>query len=677
MHSPVVNAGTMLQAISIPYTIEDNNIESISLSLSKQSFGPASTITNIPTTPSGFTLTPGNYEGTITVNSPSYENSDTPLYYILDISVTVNTSTITELRVNSVEAGYSVALPVDLNLATVTVINTPRTVVNKFQEAVSVKDYGAVGDGVTNDWQAFKTATEAIRTTNASGLYVPRGTYMCTATNNGTISIDDITLYGDGKGISIVKLNAATTAYYAAFTVLNNATVRDLTLQVIPAAGAVANTNVVLFYVNSGAGTSNFTLERCELDGTMVQSGVTVSHSAYALSFGNGTGTGYFIDGCDIHGFNFVFLNTNAATGTVTNFRVTNNHFHDNFARDCVFNTPNGTQADILISGNTFDTNRGYLLTPPATSGAISLASAKRVRIIGNSIDGVYLFNAIHLEEDVEDFVIDSNIIRVDGWGITSQANNVHTSGTYTVPHQGVISNNVVEFLPTGFAVGAHSGITIVFDDNFSSNSSGKRIVISNNVVNGAFTYGYRIAAYDTDAILISNNIARGCDNGFATIINCFNLSNNLSDECGVGVAFQVTSGGLDTHRWNNCTANVSTTAGQVVTINGGIFTMPLFNINASENKQFPLLPLGANDRLNVQASINCYRLDSIATRYYTIVWDGTTFTATSLAITSSGALVPSFIRSGDFLVLSIFSASTLTNVTLRTSLTGFYAIRT
>ena len=85
-----------------------------------------------------------------------------------------------------------------------------RPINQKLAESVSVKDFGAIGDGTADDTTAIQAAINACITSGAS-LYFPAGTYNYTSSS--TFNIDLLTpyhefkMYGDGN-TSIIKLNA-------------------------------------------------------------------------------------------------------------------------------------------------------------------------------------------------------------------------------------------------------------------------------------------------------------------------------------------------------------------------------------------------------------------------------------------------------------------------------------
>lgn len=107
---------------------------------------------------------------------------------------------------------------------------TGRTVNTKLQEIISVKDFGATGDGVTDDTAAIIAAMDAFKGSSipdpGSGvpnrgpaIYFPRGTYLVT----GTIPIySGAKLYGDGVSTVIQADASLTTTIFRLTNTVNN-----------------------------------------------------------------------------------------------------------------------------------------------------------------------------------------------------------------------------------------------------------------------------------------------------------------------------------------------------------------------------------------------------------------------------------------------------------------------
>ena len=75
---------------------------------------------------------------------------------------------------------------------------TARTVDSKLEDFVSVKDFGATGDGSTNDATAFNNALATEK-----GIYIPAGTYRIDSTL--TVTNKNVTIIGAGERLSILK----------------------------------------------------------------------------------------------------------------------------------------------------------------------------------------------------------------------------------------------------------------------------------------------------------------------------------------------------------------------------------------------------------------------------------------------------------------------------------------
>jgi hypothetical protein len=80
---------------------------------------------------------------------------------------------------------------------------TQRTALDKLRDVVSVKDFGAVGDGVANDRLAIQAALDAVGSAGGGSLYFPSGTYFIDnapgPANGLLVRHSNMTLFGDGE----------------------------------------------------------------------------------------------------------------------------------------------------------------------------------------------------------------------------------------------------------------------------------------------------------------------------------------------------------------------------------------------------------------------------------------------------------------------------------------------
>jgi hypothetical protein len=171
-----------------------------------------------------------------------------------------------------------------------------QTVETKLRQYVSVKDFGAVGDGVTNDLAAFVAAVAA-----SNAVYVPPGTYLC---NGGFNLKSNFKLYGDGSG-SIIKWGANFSVIL--INNMSNVTVEDLLID-----GGGQTTNIYTG-VRGGAGVE---IERS----TNIKINRVIAQNMGIVNQADPFGVPPTYDGL-YSGFGFI---VSARTGPVSNVRITN-----------------------------------------------------------------------------------------------------------------------------------------------------------------------------------------------------------------------------------------------------------------------------------------------------------------------------------------------------------------
>ena len=86
-----------------------------------------------------------------------------------------------------------------------------RSVTDKLKDVLSVKDFGAIGDGVVNDTVAVQAALNFAAANNRS-LFFPKGTYIATGLTFTATYLAHLTIFGEGSGNTFIKAPAGSSS---------------------------------------------------------------------------------------------------------------------------------------------------------------------------------------------------------------------------------------------------------------------------------------------------------------------------------------------------------------------------------------------------------------------------------------------------------------------------------
>jgi len=356
----------------------------------------------------------------------------------------------------------------------------------KLSETVSVRDFGAVGDGVTDDTAAIQAAIDAVDLTGGGAVYVPNGIYIISNSFNVP---SNVLIYGDGDA-SIIR--CASTMLAPTYNPTNIA----------------AGFRVFLLY-----NVSNIRITNLRIDSSLVYQpqGSTPStwraRDVYAYGVSDVS-----VDNCS-------FLSSGAAT-VFTNsskYRVVNN--------DIVCQSVNGIpnhdgiidqwwgSHDFVISGNRIDgqVTMGYyaiLLTATNTDGSAGTPMYNAVisdNVVQNCKVGIWVMGrsgrcySVSVADNILSNISTFNGISVsnsDGISVVGNTTyNTFRSGVAVFSEAGftsgctgvVVSGNTISNAGTGNTTGPNierSGIAVSSTAMNSSNS-----VVGNTIIGTTHTY--------------------------------------------------------------------------------------------------------------------------------------------------------------------------------------------
>jgi parallel beta-helix repeat protein len=382
------------------------------------------------------------------------------------------------------------------------------TVTAKLSEILSVKDFGAKGDGTTDDSLAFTTACSV----SNRNIYVPPGTYYLAS--QLVISTSNIKLYGPGTllgnnvGISNDAMIKVTGSYV---------TIKDITI----------NQN----NITSGRSIYVFGAAYCTIDGVTSyncqNAFVEMKNACYYTTVKNcymassGSSGGYGVISSDAGNYVFIKNNVMVFTGSVRGDGIELNH-----------PTVPGYYAE--ITGNYIS---GAVGVSVAAGIGIGVAGFSNCIITNNTVlncEG----DGIHIEDGSDNCVISNNVI-----ANVNTVSNINGSGAIVAvaSNYANITNNIINSAVYGHGVYI-SGI------NGSPGTPSTGCKIQNNQINFAGKCGAYVNA--TNNFNVSNNIIIGANklvnsniysisvakfSGTTTSLNGI-ISNNTLEDAGTAV---------------------------------------------------------------------------------------------------------------------------------------------
>lgn len=281
-----------------------------------------------------------------------------------------------------------------------------RSLQNKFDEQISARDFGAVGDGITDDTAALQRALDEIwieaqnptSTSVRRVLHIPAGTYML---GSALVIPPYATIIGDGPENTVIKQGAIDTLMLIGVDYMNP---RDINITDLQLKHEQDNNIAIL------DAATNVSFNRVKFVGSLATP-LTNGNAMAAVILTDLTDpvSKITFDNCEFAQITYGI----AATGDVTNVLVNNSKF-DTLFKGVILIDNGSAPRGIKITASVFDN---------IAEQAIYAANDS---FISNAASYISAFNYFKT-------VGQANVIAMDSGSITSTALNFATSDSYSI----------------------------------------------------------------------------------------------------------------------------------------------------------------------------------------------------------------------------------------------------
>lgn len=495
----------------------------------------------------------------------------------------------------------------------------PMVPINGGVPAILVSATNVITDGVTDNYAIIKSYLSNMPAAGGV-IQLPAGNISVNCPDGNDFVVPaNVTVLGQGRATTLI-LNSSTSATKFPFVLNNGSAVRNLSIQ-----STMTNTSQGGYFLIDGSGCL---IEDVYCDGgnPLGQAANNVVHGIYL----NTTMEGLTVFNCVFTHVRYGLINTNTNTATLKDIKILNCSFIENEGNDLAFNSPAGVIQGVLVQGCHFRDNQSG--TTYSTFGIMcGMASVYDVRIIGNEFFGVCQTDALHIEQDCENVTVTGNVFNLTSStcnGINVLANNV--GGTSLGVDGLSITGNVIF---GGGSGGTGHGIWV--QNNGQTAPSAIDDTITGNVVKN-FNIGIYVESQRKE--IVADNIILSCNAGLSGSFPYPAMGNNKIRDCSTGVSFGYGGqlGPIDFQ-------NNSTDVGVVITTNGGristtkvSYAFTVISI-ASGSQSVTVCKAGQSFNGTIIISLINQAAPYQATITATVLWDGTTLTASNQVARSSG----------------------------------------